>query len=541
MKRLKINVDRPKIKTEDIVSKQDFGKVLNGYNKMKTPIFKNPWFYGVIGVATVAVLLTVNSKTTEENDTKITSTEIIQLPEDTKCIHAPVANLDVDFTTISIDPSKDQTIKLPSGTTILVPEGSLMTESNTEVKLKIREFESKSTSFIAGIPMDYKNDAFESAGMIEVRGFEKEKEITISKTKPVQVKMVLTKNPENFSFWKLNEETKEWGRYPSNFHTSTLTNSPSKDLKSVKNKLVAEINKNEVTLSVIDQKSKNNTEPDRIQHNLPIKGSQRFDLEFDTKEFPELSKFKGMEFEVASKTEYDKSFTKKVWSSIDLEKETANYYAIFSSKKEKFKIEVRPVLSGSKKETAEIEFQKLVNDFHSKKNQLNEEAKIAQSKKTALQSDYNQFLKEIAKNRSITTTNNQESKNVSIANFVISEFGVYNCDKPINYPAPFKEEVHFSFSKNNPTDIVSVFIFDELKDARFTFGINSNHNISQLGVNEKSENTLLAVDRNGKLGYVRHFNSSKIRNSEIVLAYLDKKDENLSFIQKLINENTIEN
>ena len=38
------------------------------------------------------------------------------------------------------------------------------------------------------------------------------------------------------------------------------------------------------------------------------------------------------------------------------------------------------------------------------------------------------------------------------------------------------------------------------------------------------------------MGYVLNFNSSKVNNNEIKLTLLNKKDQNIAFIQKLINE-----
>lgn len=52
-------LNREKLSSNYINSKQDFGKVLSGHQKLKPPLWKKPLFYGSIGVASLALILTV--------------------------------------------------------------------------------------------------------------------------------------------------------------------------------------------------------------------------------------------------------------------------------------------------------------------------------------------------------------------------------------------------------------------------------------------------------------------------------------------------
>ena len=547
MKNVKINVDRPQIKSEDIASKQNFNKVLNGYQKLKPPIFKNPWFYGAIGVASIAILFTIGSinlnPDKHENNITLNNQE---LPEDTKCIHAPIENVNIDFKTFNINTTKEETINLPSGTIITIPKGSLILNSNeTKIEIKVREFNSKSESFIAGIPMDEKEGAFESAGMIEIRAVDNERDVKINPSKPLKVNLNLTKTPENFQFWKLNEDKNKWVTHKAIYSNENATNKQQSQTNSI------EINKNNLLKSIENTNSeieKNKSglvilkSPERIDFHLPITENQRFDLDFDTKEFPELEKFKGMEFEVSSKKAYDKSFTKKTWNDVSLLKEKETYFAVFSAKKDKFKIEVRPVLNGQKKEIAEKEFKKMYDSYSETKLQLVQNEKELLIKKKEQQEKYDQLIKSLnAQNQTnINTVLDSEIAITSLpkfkADFSVTEFGVYNCDKVNSYPTSFKEEVHFSFFNNQPVEIISAFIFNEKKDIRYSYGRNSIRPISSIGVHEKDPNPLVTIDKEGKMGYVLNFNSSKVNNNEIKLTLLNKKDQNIAFIQKLINE-----
>jgi hypothetical protein len=51
----KVNLDRTKLTSAYIQDKQDFNKVLKEAKLTKTPTFNSPWFYGAVGLSSVAV------------------------------------------------------------------------------------------------------------------------------------------------------------------------------------------------------------------------------------------------------------------------------------------------------------------------------------------------------------------------------------------------------------------------------------------------------------------------------------------------------
>jgi hypothetical protein len=76
----KVNLDRKPIASEYIQSKQDFQHVVNAFSKTKIPVWKQPLFYGAIGVASLAAVVTstvihfnnteIDGKTITLNSTK---------------------------------------------------------------------------------------------------------------------------------------------------------------------------------------------------------------------------------------------------------------------------------------------------------------------------------------------------------------------------------------------------------------------------------------------------------------------------------------
>lgn len=67
MEKIKTILDRKPLSSEYIRSKQDFGKVMKSAQGANAPIWKSPWFYGTVGVATVAIVVAVVTLTGPDN------------------------------------------------------------------------------------------------------------------------------------------------------------------------------------------------------------------------------------------------------------------------------------------------------------------------------------------------------------------------------------------------------------------------------------------------------------------------------------------
>lgn len=85
MEKIKTVLDRPKVNSEEIRSRQDLDKVLSGAG-VKTPLLKSGWFYGTIGFATIAVIVgtsAMDSASIDRQDAanKVASASISAIPE----------------------------------------------------------------------------------------------------------------------------------------------------------------------------------------------------------------------------------------------------------------------------------------------------------------------------------------------------------------------------------------------------------------------------------------------------------------------------
>lgn len=57
MKNRKINVDRPKLKSEEILSRRNFDEVMTNHNVMTKPFYKQNWFIGTTGLASLGLII----------------------------------------------------------------------------------------------------------------------------------------------------------------------------------------------------------------------------------------------------------------------------------------------------------------------------------------------------------------------------------------------------------------------------------------------------------------------------------------------------
>lgn len=85
----KVNLDRPNLSSSFIEKKQDFNHVLKSAKMTKMPTWKSPWFYGAVGLSTVAIVamvLTENNFKDESNDKTATLKDTKKEIDDIKSI-----------------------------------------------------------------------------------------------------------------------------------------------------------------------------------------------------------------------------------------------------------------------------------------------------------------------------------------------------------------------------------------------------------------------------------------------------------------------
>jgi hypothetical protein len=551
----KFNLDRDKLNSDYINSKQDYKRIMDGFEKLKPPIWKNPWFYGPVGLASLAVILVITFQSRVNaygNNSTLnnTSESTISLPEDTPCIKAPISDKDIAYQVIDVLPEKGLNIELESGTSISIPANSLKSEKGAPVQVKIREFHDKASAFLAGIPMDYSdNSAFESAGMIEIRAEKDGKSISLDKTKPMSIDLAMNKTPEGFQFWKLDESKKEWIETPCAMKPSAKA-SPKEKLMLVESKISQQQEKIEICENKIANIAK--TSNTTVNNNL------------EQSDFPELEGYKDIEFEYllpsnrseANLQEYGqriKYAQTQIWNDMDIKKQGDHYLATFINSKEKYTLPIRPVLKGKSLEEMQAKMASASVDKSVALKKLREEKMAYEQEQAKLKRDQEllnaQLIAQIKRGNAESmesrareardrAKDNQAIIQQGTASFRTTSFGVFNCDKPIPYPPGYSEFLAFETQEGVQIQMENAFVFDTKKDTRYSFGPYYMHKSNDLGW-FNHESTLIILDPKGDVYYRKNVNDLSKSSNKVVVKHLDKKALNLDDIQKIISETTV--
>lgn len=551
-----MNLDRKKISSEQIQAKQNFDAILSNYKLLKKPFYKSKWFWGATGLATVSLTVVLvlsnlnnNKNVYAEHDTLTNSQPTLNnnLPEDTPCLKAIKADA-VNFDVYKVMPNKGDTIKLKDGSIIVIVPGSLLAIDIQEpVKIKTRVFHDKATAFLAGIPMDIEQGAFESAGMIEIRVEQNGKEIKINPSKPLEVSLALHKPSERFNFYYLDEAKKGWEDTPCVFSDRKIdVNGVAESRKKIEEELLKI--EEEIVVNNSKQTQLRAELPTREEYKLPLKKDRIFELDYSEREYPELAKLKNVNFEALPNQKNFNRVIATTWSSMNLNASGNERYTLtFSNSSAKEVLKVRPVLVGAEKDKATALFKAVNQDIQNRMVELQMQEKDLKIAETEKRVQLRGLVAGFEKNTKVVMSTNETyapSSSIQVinntANFNTSRTGIFNADRPINYPKPLS--MPLAFVKNGNTFMArNVYVFDGKKDVRYAYG-KGNKSISELGLNN-GEHVLVAISSSDEVAYVKVKKSTLVaqRNAILELILIEQENLNGEFIRELLDEQAQDN
>lgn len=526
----KFNLDRKRVPSEVIANRRDFDNVLQNSRVVPRLFHSKPWFYGAS--ALFVLLLALGLWFSYQSDNEPSKKYTPQVTTYAELQHIPSIQpisetADLAYLVYSIDPKRGGNILLQSGTEIRFDRNCFQTRSTSPVEIKVREFRDFTEAFAAGIPMDHgKNETMETAGMIEIRAMQDGENVEIAPGKEMRVSLALYKNPENFSFWHLEEQKAQWKAMDAIF----LVEDPEE--------INREIKRTQFNLGKVDEKKLvcqselteiEQRKPDNSL--MPQMGSRKLQIDFDEKEFPELRGYKEIEFEyVHYNEEVAKILKSRVWTNVELKKQD-DYLAVFTADKIKQSVKVRPVLKGKTLQevqkqitAAQEEYEKTVTAKAEELEELTKRSLQLKAKLEGLKHDQLQELKRQQNWAANKMENNRKSAQLinAVAVFETNRFGLFNCDKPISYPQ--KPEVLMAFvdSDGHPLQLSEAYVFDFKQEVRFDFGSNKTHGIEQLAWEDHNKNTILAFDVEGRSFIIRP-DKNKMHSQKMNAQYFDLK------------------
>jgi hypothetical protein len=128
-------------------------------------------------------------------------------------IRPAIEGSDIPFNKYTLDPSSSFLIEEKTGTQITIPARCFRRADGTEpqdsVTIKVREMHDPYSILVSGIPMEVAGTDgkyLESGGMIEIRAFEKEKELRLKEGQSIGIELAAFKKEDSYNLYYLNDE-----------------------------------------------------------------------------------------------------------------------------------------------------------------------------------------------------------------------------------------------------------------------------------------------------------------------------------------------
>lgn len=549
----KFNIDRKPVPDEEINSHKDFGELIKSFKKQSiekarndTHFLKNKkiTYSAIIAGATVLCTVTYfsvfkNKETKQTTYDKITTIPVQTNTQNSKSkkdfIIPPISKLNIPSQKFKLKSEKGATLVTQSNSKIKIPKNAFVDKKGEniigDVEIQFREFHNQADIIASGIPMKYDSAGIqthlESAGMIDIKGFQNNEPIFINPKKEITVELQSTQSADKFNMYALDIVAQNWiylhrdnslkgqvekkgvNRTFAQVDSAMNENVITKKLRKQIDEIPPKIDIEKATYS-----KKINQLPKSIEPTKPakaIEGRPKFQLDVSAKEFPELATFKNMVFEVGSENKnYNSNLSDITWSSAEISEGTQkgkNYLMTLKLRDRIEKLIVYPALSGkdyneaiklydtkyseyknvlAKRLTEEkrlkLEFEKKQADYIAQQKKLNddlikERIKIRQEQERELANQFNSI------------GNNQKVVRV----FQVSNFGIYNSDCPNTLP--IGEVLHPIYIVNGNTPLLNVSnTYLICKDKNLVYNLNPKEPL-HFNPNEKYS---MCIISNGK-------------------------------------------
>jgi hypothetical protein len=511
----KFNLNRQPVPDEEINSHKDFGELVNKFKKQSiekarsdSNFLKNKKATYSAIIAGVAVVCTVTyfsvfkkepPKETK-NDKIITSQKNESNTPNTKLnkafIAPPITKLNVPYTSYKVKSEQGATIKHKSNSKIIIPKKAFVNKQGQDiigdVEITYREFHNQADIIASGIPMTYDSagvqSTLESAGMIDIKGFQNGEPVYINPKKQITVEFQSEQTTDKYNMYVLDTVAKNWvyqkrdNSLVENKHkasksstSATPTEETAENIQSPKTEnLQKQIDAipPKIEAEKVVYTKKVNQLPKVSTPTKPTKatvGRPQFELDVNYKEFPELEAFKNAVFEVGSENKnYSSKLADVTWSSAEVSEgpvKGKNYLLTLKLRERVEKLIVYPALTGADYDKALKSYENKFNDYktavvkrEADEKRLKEEFEAKQAAYIAEQKNLSdELVKERVKlwkereARQLEEFNSMNNDMKVVRIFQISSFNIYNSDCPNNLPKEAK--MNPIYVKNDKSNI----------------------------------------------------------------------------------------
>lgn len=521
--------DRTPLTPEEIQAHKNFNQVLQQYNtNLPVKFYKTGWFKAGLATVTVAATGTIlffatgTNKKNEPATTAQTVTSQNPYSDESPCVKKPIAKVDVPKTIFLVDATKDTVLYYETGSALLYKANSLTTPDGKPVKgnvsIEYREFHNPIEVFASGIPMKYDSSNvhwnLKSAGMVEIAAFQNGQPVVLKNNSTMEIQLKSGTNEPGYNLYYLDTNNRNWSYEGQDM---VLNNNAS-------NKPPANSNKPKNVPNQTPQKIDTAKIKQELAKFLPVKPrhvnpkAYSFTLDVLEDEFPELTLYSSTKFEVIDdKNTFSPQIFTTEWEDAGLKEITAGEkYSLTLSRGQTIKnFTITPVLEGNDyKKALEVYHQKFKVYQEKLGNRIKEEKnKIAKEKEETTKWELEASQKHANRIHNFTSNNlpndqvmarfsaDNSLQSLVTRSFTIRQFGIWNCDKPVDFPQGERVQAVFCDEEGTPLPLSTVFLCEKQNKMMYTY---SASDFNRFKFNPEQTNALWAIDKEGNLVYAKN-------------------------------------
>lgn len=561
MENFKFFTDRTPLTPSEILAHKDFSKVLQNYKNVPVKFYKSGWFKAGLATVTVAATGTIlffATGTNKNNGPDKTATAVTApapYADETPCVKSPIAKIDVPAVSFTVDASRDTVLYYETGSAIQFKGNSITDENGKpvsgKIELRYREFHNPLEVFASGIPMKYDSAGtdwhLKSAGMIELTAYQNGKPVFILPEKPIDVQMKSGKDDGEYSVYFLDTAKRNWDYKGQDFVMNAKVEVPKVKLNETK-----KADPSKLKLDTVKIKNELKT---LMPHKPRLVNPKEYTFTLDVleSEFPELAIYGTTKFEIIDKANNVNNQLYAVeWEDASLkEKVKGERYDLTLVRGSVMKtFEVVPVLDGKEYKAAIELYNKKYKEYQEKLNgRIKEEKKkidLEKQKMTSWEKEADE--KHRLRIQDFTAANipndqvlarfgtDNSTKSLVTRAFTVSKFGVWNCDKPMDYPRGEKVVAKFFDESGEQMPLTSVYLCERDSKMMYTYNANDLH---KFRYNPAEKNIIWGMTTDGKLAYglEETFAAENRKGKEMIfkLNVVNEKIVTLKQVKELLN------
>jgi len=558
------NIDRPRISDEEIDKHKDFNQLVKQFKQQslqKARLDKSWWKSKKVRYSTIIAGITVictisyfaifknetnknntNETLTTQNNNNTNNKEQGTNKQGTKIafVNAPSKKLTVPYTKYKVENSKGGEISHGSSSRIKIPKNSFTDKNGKDVigdvTIEYREFHDHGDVIVSGIPMAYdsagKKYNLESAGMFDIIGHQNGEPVFIKPDKNLEVELASTNDENRFNQYYLDTVERNWKYIKKDIlikeknKKSAIKSEKSENLASsghlersreakienLKSQIESILPKKIDSVKVAYTK-KVEILPKGKEPAKPAKpsGRQTFNIDASSDDFPELSSFGNLLFEIGLENKnYTKEMNDITWNDVKISEgpqKGKNYLLTLTYRQRVEKFVVYPVLTGNDFDKAQKRYEQKFIEYQGllTKREADEKRLIAEmeAKQKAYLAEIEKKKAELENERSLLVAKREAAATAELANnfgklsnqvkakriFEVSRFGIHNSDCPQSAPRGMSLKPTFALNGQSGTLFPDViYLIDHGRNTVYNF---YQDKFNQIVYNPFAENTFV--------------------------------------------------